>query len=205
MNGRTRILARDSVPPQAEFDAHRYKIGKPGLNILGQGQCSPSTGREQNLKQIDDEEIQKPLSVAESGRLIHRGLFGPKETNDDIDIFNLLPRHLGPALLTGDAETSIGWGIEIVEGPSRILDCLKLISSVIIPLFVWAILYSVSRAILFLSGTRSDTTGYRIVRYTETHRMQTKKPTIDICFITAGASFLVFVLIKGSRIMEARH
>ncbi|KAL8688121.1 MAG: hypothetical protein Q9224_004968 [Gallowayella concinna] len=114
--GRTKILARDSLPPATEIQHNRYAMAVPVSPLSRQRESYPYSKKTKvDLNQSDDEEKQNTQSVVELESLIYDKLFGHLKTQDGADVLDLLPRNLGPALLSAESETSIGWGIELVE------------------------------------------------------------------------------------------
>ncbi|KAI4137008.1 MAG: hypothetical protein LQ341_005327 [Variospora aurantia] len=193
-NGRTMVLARDSLPTSAEIESNRYATADRAKK---QQASSPSAAESVMKKSVDeDKEMQAVHSVSDIGRRIHDRVFGKMQTDDSADVLDLLPRNLGPSLLSEDCDTSIGWGIEIVEGPSWIFNCLQLV-----PTGVGLITLKVTYAMLTKDLTRvpaqlvSDQ-----VRDPNTH---SGKPAIDVYLIAVGFLLLILVLVKGSRMLEA--
>ncbi len=132
-----------------------------------------------------DKEMQAVGSVFDVGRLLHDRLFGSQQIHNSANVLDLIPRNLGPSLLSPDSETSTGWGIEIVEGPSWIYHCLMLVPAAIGLSMTW----------MFAGPLPS--------KITLPDHVHVPKPAIDIFLIALGISLLILVLVKGSRMLEA--
>ncbi|KAL8990185.1 MAG: hypothetical protein Q9177_001103 [Variospora cf. flavescens] len=193
-NGRTMVLARDSLPTPAEIESNRYATADRAKK---QQASSPSAAESVMKKSVDeDKEMQAVHSVSDIGRRIHDRVFGKMQTDDSADVLDLLPRNLGPSLLSEDCDTSIGWGIEIVEGPSWIFNCLQLV-----PIAVGLISLKVTYAILTKDLTRVP--AQLVSDQVRDPNIHSGKPAIDVYLIAVGFLLLILVLVKGSRMLEA--
>ncbi|KAL8970634.1 MAG: hypothetical protein Q9197_003715 [Variospora fuerteventurae] len=195
-NGRTMVLARDSLPTSAEIEGNRYATA----DLAKKQQASSPSAEESVMKKTvdEDKEMQAVHSVSDIGRRIHDRVFGKMQTDDSADVLELLPKNLGPSLLSEDCDTSIGWGIEIVEGPSWIFNCLQLV-----PTGVVLMILKVTYAILTKDLTRVP--AQSVSDQVRDPNLYSGKPAIDVYLIAVGFLLLIFVLVKGSRMLEARR
>lgn len=130
-------------------------------------------------------------SAFDTGRMIHDRLFGNLQTHDSFDVLELIPKNLGPSLLSTDSETSVGWGIEIFEGPSWAFTCLQLVPAVV-ALMTLKLLYTLPPKVARKSRESAIP-----------DQIHVPKPATDVFLIAMGISLLILVLVKGSRMLES--
>lgn len=186
------MLARDALPPPTEVESNSYAT--PKLAQWQQESSSRANKTVTNRSVNKDEETQAVESVFDVGHLIHDRLFRSMQTHNTADVLELLPRNLGASLLSTDAGRFIGWGIEIVEGPSWICTCLGQVPPAV-PWMIACAFWS-EGSTKFPGGPPSD-------RWQE-RSIHTGKPAIDIFMIAMGFSLLILALMKGSRMLESR-
>ncbi|KAL8684911.1 MAG: hypothetical protein Q9218_008076 [Villophora microphyllina] len=197
--GKIKVLARDSVPPQWELVNKRYSIGNTHAPPAKQKPSTPPSQANKIFKLHSDEEKQLDLSVAQSGQQIYNKLFARRrKSQDPAGVIQYLPRNLGSSLLSPEAGSSIGWGIEIVLGPSLLYTFLQLI-----PLFAFIIISPIGKIlmawIIFL-GNRAFNKNWDlgIVQHVRKESLS----STDWYLITAASFFLIFGFVKAARMME---
>lgn len=146
--------------------------------------------------------MQATRTVFDIGRLIHGRVFKDSQTHEIPHLQDLLSRNLGQSSLSTDSGTFIGWGIEIVEGPSWIFNCLQSLP----PLLSAAITWTTISIFSYLSPKAGRKWTVRVSpEQRQNHEINLPKSTTDKSLIVFGFALLILFFVKVSRMLDPQR
>ena len=175
------------MPPLDEIKASRYSMTVPSASFP---YLTPINSKV-DTDHVPDLEMRNPHSVSSLGHWVFLCMSQSIQEQTSTDVLNTLPKRL-ESINSGESENGcIGWGIEIIEGPSW----RYFVFTQILPLLT--LCPAIFFFTLWILGSHGQANSNPPVSWPP----RLSLPPIDIFLIAISAVGLIFALLKGAEML----